>query len=42
MEKAFVDASRDILDKIRRGVFDDDRVGLFFFLFSSFDTLMMM
>ncbi|KAJ3548003.1 hypothetical protein NMY22_g1433 [Coprinellus aureogranulatus] len=25
VEKAFVDASRDILDKIRRGVFDDDR-----------------
>lgn len=26
VERAFVDASRDILDKIRRGVFDDDRV----------------
>ena len=29
VEKAFVEASRDILDKIRRGVFDDDRVRLF-------------
>lgn len=27
VERAFEDASRDILDKIRRGVFDDDRVG---------------
>lgn len=25
VEQAFVDASKDILDKIRRGVFDDDR-----------------
>lgn len=35
VERAFEDASRDILDKIQRGVFDDDRVGssppLFFF-----------
>lgn len=27
VDQAFEDASRDILDKIRRGVFDDDRVG---------------
>jgi Ras-related protein Rab-2A len=26
VEQAFVDACADILDKIRRGVFDDDRV----------------
>jgi Ras-related protein Rab-2A len=26
VEKAFEDACKDILDKIRRGVFDDDRV----------------
>jgi len=27
VDRAFEDASRDILDKIQRGVFDDDRVG---------------
>lgn len=26
VEKAFEEAARDILDKIRKGVFDDDRV----------------
>lgn len=29
VDRAFEDASRDILDKIQRGVFDDDRVGGF-------------
>lgn len=28
VERAFEDAARDILDKIKRGVFDDDRVSL--------------
>ena len=31
VEQAFVDASCDILAKIRQGVFDDDRVRLAFF-----------
>ena len=29
VELAFGQASRDILDKIRRGVFEDDRVRIF-------------
>jgi Ras-related protein Rab-2A len=29
VEKAFEQAAKDILDKIRRGVFDDDRVSRF-------------
>lgn len=30
VEKAFEEACRDILGKIRRGVFDDERVRVFF------------
>ena len=29
VEQAFVDASRNILEKIKKGVFDDDRVNIF-------------
>ena len=29
VEQAFVDASRNILEKIKQGVFDDDRVNIF-------------
>lgn len=32
VEQAFVDASRDILEKIKKGVFDDDRVCYPYFL----------
>ena len=32
VDAAFEAAARDILAKIRRGVFDDDRVAFFFFL----------
>jgi Ras-related protein Rab-2A len=34
VEKAFETAARDILDKIRRGVFDDDRVNWWLILLS--------
>ena len=34
VEQAFIDASRDILEKIRKGVFDDDRVGFISQVFS--------
>ena len=32
MDRAFEDACRDILDKIRRGVFDDERVSVLLFV----------
>ena len=34
VDRAFEEASRDILDKIKRGVFDDNRVRLYLLLLS--------